>query len=275
MPSPITSADFENQTPGQSLCDAFQDKLLNNGKMRTLLEYLFTEDGNFGADFLKDLMASSAPIGMYRAFPVALPPDKTTPDNGVAYLECNGQQVARDEYPDLFALLGTAFNESSDADATKFRVPNLAGKFMLSRSPDYPVTTSGGEASHRLTPAEGAMNEDHTHIIGRFQANSGGNQNDIYLVTGNIGDTPTSETEVTSRENNGDGSGAVANLSELTGSYVVSLSAREKLSSVDSSDVDDDDDTTERLFSGHNNMPPYLTGVIYIVAGYRVGGEMI
>ena len=66
--------------------------------------------------------------------------------NHGSWLLCNGQAVSRNEYAELFALIGTKFG--SGDDSTTFNVPNYQGKFLRglggASAADFQTTQSEG-----------------------------------------------------------------------------------------------------------------------------------
>lgn len=242
MSSPITSSDFEQQTPGQSLCDAFQDKLLNNSKIRSLLDYFFRDaDGKFETTFVADLLAILNPVGSLTWTPKALDASVANPDNGSVWLEANGQKVLQSDYPRLFAFYGVVFNQDGDNAATEFRVPDMSGKFPLTRSGDHAVGTTGGEERHKLTTEElpnsglkmftdedvaGDNDPAGNKYVSRAASSAGGDH-DYRMQPASDGKFPTK--------------GQTAPMG---------------------------------LGNEHNNMPPYFSCVAYVLAGYKVNGVM-
>ena len=94
---------------------------------------------------------SSEPIGTVKAYAGSITPD--------GYLMCDGSQVLKTEYGELFAVLGTAFNLSSDTDSTKFRLPDLRGRVIVGvgsfdSTHSFTLAKTGGEYEHLLTTAE-------------------------------------------------------------------------------------------------------------------------
>ncbi len=246
MSSPITSSDFENQTPGQPLCDAFQEKLLNNSKIAELLDYLFTDPaGLLASTFITDLMPFQSPIGSYKEFPLEVSSDVSNPDNGAIYLEANGQSLLQADYPRLFAYLGTTFNQVADTAGT-FRVPDRSAKFHLPRSGSHAQTSTGGAETHQLTEAE---MPEHKHFLATNE--TGGDGDDSLASDGQM------------QRRKADGAAA--------GDYRLLNSATEATIGLTSATGGGDDVGGD----AHENMPPYLTGVTYIVAGYKVDGTQI
>ena len=60
----------------------------------------------------------NTPVGLIMAYPSLTPPDK--------WILCNGQALAKTDYPALFALIGIKYGSTS----TTFNVPNLSDKFI-------------------------------------------------------------------------------------------------------------------------------------------------
>lgn len=48
-------------------------------------------------------------------------------DTPVGYLKCDGTEYLREDYPDLFAVIGTIYGSS---DSTTFKVPDFRGVFL-------------------------------------------------------------------------------------------------------------------------------------------------
>ena len=67
------------------------------------------------------LKSRMAPVGSLIIWPTAAVP--------AGYLECNGAALSRATYAALFAVLGTAYNKTTDA-ADKFRLPDMRGEFI-------------------------------------------------------------------------------------------------------------------------------------------------
>lgn len=74
----------------------------------------------------------------------------TLPDN---YLECNGQEISRSDYADLFSIIGTTYGEG-DGDTT-FNLPNLQDKFPMASS----TKTIGSFVSPGLPNITGSITE--------------------------------------------------------------------------------------------------------------------
>jgi len=265
MSSPITSSDFENQTPGQALCDAFQEKLLNNSKMRALLDYFFTDpDGKLNVGFIGDLLTFITPIGTVVWHPKTL--TDPTPDDGAQWLEANNQRLLQTDYARLFAIYGLAYKQVGDNDATDFRVPDLQGKFLLGRSSGHAYGTTGGEESHVLTVDEIAPHQHLEFSSDQVNRIAGGGASDL--------DASKYPASANNQGGNGDNSYVMGKSNDTKASI--------GLTSVAGGVVNTDADASAFSFyadkykaAAHNTMPPYFTGVYYVLAGYKVAGVMV
>lgn len=77
----------------------------------------------------------------------------TIPTN---WLECNGQEISRTEYAELFAVIGTKYG--SGDGSTTFNLPNIKGKTTVGLDIDdtdfNTLGKTGGEKTHTLTENE-------------------------------------------------------------------------------------------------------------------------
>lgn len=91
------------------------------------------------------------------------------------YLVCDGSEVGREEYPELFAVIGTTYGAGDGL--TTFNIPNLLGKAGLGSSQNHVVGSSGGEEAHLLdsteTPSHLHSIAQHTHNLGLTVSISG------------------------------------------------------------------------------------------------------
>lgn len=76
------------------------------------------------------------------------------------FLECNGAEISRTAYADLFRIIGTTYGSGNGS--TTFNLPNLSGKAPLGVSGSHAIGSAGGSASHSLLSAE---TPSHTHTI--------------------------------------------------------------------------------------------------------------
>lgn len=97
---------------------------------------------------------------------------------------CDGRQLSKAIYPELYSIIGNSFNNPGDIDTTQFRLPDCRGRILA--APGTPVTPNGdgklltigmtfGNTSNTLTVAQMPA---HTHT---------GSNNEVV-------DTPESET---------------------------------------------------------------------------------
>jgi microcystin-dependent protein len=259
MPSQITSSQFANQTPGQALCDSFQEKLLNNSKMRALLDYFFLDPtGQLNTGFIGDLLTFLNPIGTCIWVPKTLL--DPSPADGAQWLEANNQRLQQADYARLFALYGTTYNQVGDNAGAEFRLPDLQGKFLLPRSGSHGFGTTGGEETHVLAPTEAPAHVH--HIANTDTADAGGgptmagnqflpyqlhlnNNNDYFFV--------------------GTATKATVGLTDVAGGVVSTDADAESVTGY----------TDKYKATAHNNMPPYFAGVVYVLAGYKVNSVMV
>lgn len=144
------------------------------------------------------------------------------------FLLCDGAEYDREEYPELFAAIGTMYGEG-DGETT-FNVPNLATRVPVGAGEEYELGQTGGEAEHTLTVDE---MPSHRHT-------------ETALVQGYSGwsDFTTDQYSV---------------IHDYTGNYVAPNQTL-KTASVYSGDT-----TPKGGDQPHNNMQPY-TVVNYIIA---------
>jgi len=85
------------------------------------------------------------------------------------WLPCNGQGLLRTEYPELFAVIGTAFGAG---DITHFNIPDLRGQTLIHQGSGYTFASAVGEAEHVLTIDELAQHShyDNGHNHGVWSA---------------------------------------------------------------------------------------------------------
>lgn len=143
-----------------SLCARFKTLLSLPTLLCTWFSYVYGEDGVFTDEFKADIDASGIgmPIGgiIFWAAP-------TLPDG---WLICNGQQVSRTTYANLYALWGTLHGAGNGS--TTFTLPNMQGRVPLgsgqssATSPNYVFNITGGEDEHILLDTEIPA---HTHSI--------------------------------------------------------------------------------------------------------------
>lgn len=107
-------------------------------------------------DALNAMMALLCPPG-------TLIPTLATTEPGDGWKLCNGQALAKSDYPRLYALLGGTFGQTS----TTFNLPDLAGRFPMGATGLVALKAVGGAAAVTLTvdqlPAHGHAVTDPGH----------------------------------------------------------------------------------------------------------------
>lgn len=83
------------------------------------------------------------------------------------YMVCDGSELNRFEYPELFSIIGTTYG-AGDGSST-FNIPNLSGKACLGYSQTHSIGSTGGEETHFITPRE---TPSHDHTIPQHTHNS-------------------------------------------------------------------------------------------------------
>lgn len=111
----------------------------------------------------------------------------------VNWIICDGRELNRSEYEDLFTIIGTTYGEGDGS--TTFNIPNLKGKIPVgfdSEDEDFnAVGKTGGEKTHTLTIEEMPK---HRHGI-RTSSGSGGQVDNMPWGAGLA--TQTTNTEYT------------------------------------------------------------------------------
>lgn len=86
------------------------------------------------------------------------------------YLLCNGQEISRNTYPDLFSVMGTTYGVGDGS--TTFNLPDLRAKIPFGASSTYLFGTSGGNATQTLNSSTMAththtstLNVSHSHTL--------------------------------------------------------------------------------------------------------------
>ncbi len=158
MPSPITSEDFESAIPSANadFCTRFTNLLNVPADLAALVGYMFNSDGTPTVEFQAAIAAYTNPTGslLWAA----------TPNVGAGYLECNGQEVSRTTYADLYNAIGTRYGDG-DGTAT-FTLPDFRGRSPMGAGQGAGLTNrdintvSLGEERHTMTEDELVS---HTH----------------------------------------------------------------------------------------------------------------
>ena len=108
----------------------------------------------------------------------------TFPEN---WLKCNGQEISRAEYPELFSVLGTSYGEGDGS--TTFRVPDLRGRVpvgtLYSNSNFNALGKYAGSETQKLSALVGATHADSTRI-GYFAGDKVPGKKYTYVIQGNM-----------------------------------------------------------------------------------------
>lgn len=145
-------------------------------------------------DFEVDRAAEAVSSASGSAAGVVVPSGVVVPFAGSAapsgWLLCDGSVLSQDQYPELFAVLGTAYNSGGE-DVTQFRLPDLRGRTVAGLDNmggsdasrlDWANTlgTAGGAQTHTLSASESGV-PAHSHGItdpghnhGLYQISSAG-----------------------------------------------------------------------------------------------------
>lgn len=166
MPSPIRPSEICSLVPSgtSSLCDRILKVFLQlPAKFCALATWMFNEDGTLTDTFIREVAV--IPVGTVIASLTTVVP--------AGWLACNGQEVSRETYADLFGVIGTIYGSGNGT--TTFNLPNLQDKFLYGKGSTSSVGDTGGEATHVLTVPE---MPSHTHsyitLVQPGDANNGG-----------------------------------------------------------------------------------------------------
>lgn len=189
---------------------------------------------------------------------IIISPVSTVPEG---FLVCDGSAVSRDQYADLFDVIGTTYGVGDES--TTFNLPNLSGRTVIGESNDYAVGSSGGYET--VTLIEDNL-PTHAHTIP-----SHGHGNDIAVKTPQLTHSITQAvfkyTALTTNVSNRYGSGtskaaytnrASAGMSRSTNLAVSAHTATACTMSGGVTDCPAFDTESAGSGTAHNNMMPYL-----------------
>ncbi|CAQ43912.1 phage tail protein [Stenotrophomonas maltophilia] len=144
------------------------------------------------------------PAGMVAHFPTGGPPP--------GWLRCNGADVSRTTYADLFAVIGTLFGSANDMT---FRLPDLRGEFV--RGWDDGRGVDGGRALGSLQAA--------TEVLSSWGASAGGLVSGQYQYS--LADFGVHTTNAdSSRQVNNVGSGRLSRMDSINGGGLTLIGVR-------------------------------------------------
>lgn len=163
---------------------------------------------------------------------------------------CNGQELVRTDFPELFALIGVTYGTPSSA--VVFKLPDRRAKvgLCIGAFPSAAVVSlggTGGEETHVLIESESFLTSAHRHITGRFNILS---NDDVFLT---MADTDTDVAVNGKRVVGQSGSDSQAVLGGLAGPYIETGTAKEPLVA-----------TLPHVADAHNNVQPWIGEVVYI-----------
>jgi len=134
-------------------------------------DWQFEETGSLTLEGVKEALSAMlwcfmegcevTPIGTIAIWPVVTAPD--------GWLKCQGQSLLRADYPELFAVLGTAYGS---ADGTHFGLPSYDDYSPMGAANIVAIGGYTGEQLHPITTAEmpihnhAVTDPGHTHAPG-------------------------------------------------------------------------------------------------------------
>ena len=142
------------------------------------------------------LLESLIPVGAVFAY--------GSSDAPSGWLSCLGQEVYRNDYPELFAVIGTTYGAGNGT--TTFNLPDLAGRVVVGQGSGTGLTArsmgaEGGAETHTLTASE---MPSHTHTVQNTVQISGFNTLTESDNSSNELDLVNSQTTTSSSAGDGD-----------------------------------------------------------------------
>lgn len=234
MSAPFTPDDFKAliSSPTATLCGNFINTILRlPTKLYELVLHIFDDSGDVTEAFKRQIIPSGFLI------PAA---NSTVPDG---WLLCNGQEVSRTTYAELFAAIGIVYGAGNGT--TTFLVPDLRARFpcgvgTFAGGGAATLGTAGGEDKVALSSAESGG--DHVHVVGRFLTDSGQLGDNVSIVATN---TDMDSESLSSRRVTGSDTYTSETLAAMAGKYSITGPAV----NTDGSEISN---------AAHNNLPPYL-----------------
>lgn len=198
--------------PTSSLCDGFVKTLIRLPiLLYNFVNTIIDANGNVQVAFLR--MVRKPGTLIWSASAIA---------EDSSQLLCDGREVSKTDFPDLYAAIGDIWG--TPTSALLFKLPDPRGRFPLvagnlpSGTP-VGLAQEGGEETHAFSLAE----IDHTHTVGRLKAP---NVNTMALLTGASTKTGTAQTNPGAGGSTPGGNNSVA-IESLTGDYLVTSDLNE------------------------------------------------
>lgn len=159
MPSPIRPDQFCDAVPSANadFCTRFTRFLNVTQLLCDLFSWMLNADGTLSTEFQAESAQYSTPTGAYMGF--------ATMNVGTGWLYCDGREVSRSTYSELFAAIGTTHGAGNGT--TTFNLPDARGRSLIGSGTGDALSTFRdinnpyvGEETHVQTVAELAA---HTH----------------------------------------------------------------------------------------------------------------
>lgn len=203
-PSPVLPPEFkaEISSPEATLCGNFISTLLKlPTSLYKLVNWLLDSNGNVTNEFKQQIL----PAGVISPYAGASVPTD--------WLLCNGQEVARADYPELFAAIGILYGTPSGS--TTFKLPDLRNRFPIGAGTNA-LAEAGGDEERTLDDDMLGGLLTHQHVTGRFRTTS---EDDVNLLIGTLTDAPTSGN--TQKINGELNANQTQDMSALLGAYTI------------------------------------------------------
>lgn len=238
---------------GQPLSDPDMDNNLNAIQAAiNAFGALFNADGTIDPTFLHSTLvqylASSFvastysflhPVGTMIYVPVVLQSGVSNPTDGAVWVLCDGSAKNQNDYPKLFAYLQHNMDSLAGPDGPNGSL-TPSSQFRVPDGRDLFLLGSGTSQAAMTTGGE------RTHTLGVSELPSHAHTQSQYYYN-----------QV---------AGGGSNLLGLTrNDSLVKTGLTTAVQGVDAAGGN----------GAHNNMPPYLAGYFYILAGYKVGGNWV
>ena len=189
MSSPVTPAQFEAAVPANNadFCTRFTRWLGVPQLLADVFGWMLNSNGSISDEFKEEVSTYSSPTGTIIYC--------LTPNVGDGWLQCDGSEVSRTTYANLFAAIGTRYG--SGDGSTTFTLPDFRGRSPMGAGAGTGLTNrdinsiSVGEERHTMTESELVA---HTHDWDGPLSRTGEDGNGSNIVWKN---TQTEATEST------------------------------------------------------------------------------